>query len=128
LTQSQKLEWNFGTIAQRQTPKGLNQNSHRDLYYEMLLDLYTYRIEEQFGKALNTLGFLRMTTPRSRYTHHKEPAVEPESKNRNGALFNSKPLTNWTGSNLDPDSVRRHYQGLKRAGFRDNTHAKGGMF
>ena len=68
-----------------------------------------------------------MTTPRSRHTHYKEPAVEPERDSRSGPLFN-RPHTNWNGSNLDPDSVRRHYQGLKRAGFRDNTHAKGGMF
>mmetsp|Transcript_12940 Transcript_12940/g.41036 ORF Transcript_12940/g.41036 Transcript_12940/m.41036 type:complete len:110 (-) Transcript_12940:209-538(-) len=33
--------------------------------------------------------------------------------------------TNWDGANLDPDSVKRHYQNLNRAGFRDNAHAKG---
>lgn len=36
--------------------------------------------------------------------------------------------TNWHGGNLDPDSVRRHQHQLKRAGFRDNAHAKGGIF
>ena len=34
-------------------------------------------------------------------------------------------FTNWDGSNLDPDSVSRHYHSLNRAGFRDNAHAKG---
>lgn len=33
--------------------------------------------------------------------------------------------TNWTGGNLDPDSVARHQHLLGRAGFRDNAHAKG---
>jgi hypothetical protein len=33
--------------------------------------------------------------------------------------------TNWDGKNLDPDSVRRHKQQLKRAGFVNNLHAKG---
>lgn len=37
-----------------------------------------------------------------------------------------KPIvTNWHGSNLDPDSVSRHNRSLKRAGFQNNRHAKG---
>ena len=33
--------------------------------------------------------------------------------------------SNWDGSNMDPDSVARHNRSLRRAGFRDNAHAKG---
>eukprot|EP00624_Nannochloropsis_granulata_P002393 evm.model.NODE_22070_length_83641_cov_42.053585.23 len=36
--------------------------------------------------------------------------------------------SNWDGSNMDPDNVRRHQYQLSRMGFRDNTHAKGGIF
>ena len=41
----------------------------------------------------------------------------------NGPSF--KPVTNWTGSNINPDSLARHNASLKRMGFRDNAHAKG---
>jgi predicted metalloprotease len=34
-------------------------------------------------------------------------------------------ISPYTGSNLDPQSVTRHRQGLKRAGFINNAHAKG---
>eukprot|EP00543_Licmophora_paradoxa_P003226 CAMPEP_0202441396 /NCGR_PEP_ID=MMETSP1360-20130828/894_1 /ASSEMBLY_ACC=CAM_ASM_000848 /TAXON_ID=515479 /ORGANISM="Licmophora paradoxa, Strain CCMP2313" /LENGTH=144 /DNA_ID=CAMNT_0049056369 /DNA_START=6 /DNA_END=440 /DNA_ORIENTATION=+ len=33
--------------------------------------------------------------------------------------------SNWDGKNLDPCSVKRHGQQLKRAGFVNNLHAKG---
>jgi hypothetical protein len=34
-------------------------------------------------------------------------------------------VSNWDGNNLDPESVKRHRQQLKRAGFVNNQHAKG---
>ena len=45
-----------------------------------------------------------------------------------GKTVSRKAVSNWTGKNMDPDAVARHYAGLKRAGFKDNTHAKGGFF
>lgn len=36
--------------------------------------------------------------------------------------------SNWDGSNMDPDNVRRHQHQLSRMGFRNNRHAKGGIF
>jgi len=33
--------------------------------------------------------------------------------------------TNWDGNNMDPCSMKRHFGGLKRAGFQNNSHAKG---
>ncbi len=36
-----------------------------------------------------------------------------------------KPVSNWTGTNMDPDSVKKHYNTLKRAGFRDNKDVMG---
>ena len=73
---------------------------------------------------MSTLGFLRISTPRSRSSHGSS---ERDSKNANKSL-NRRPESNWHGGNLDPDQVKRHYQGLKRAGFRDNNHVKGGLF
>jgi hypothetical protein len=46
----------------------------------------------------------------------------PSGSNTNPSF---KPITNWTGSNIDPDSLARHNASLKRMGFRDNAHAKG---
>jgi hypothetical protein len=34
-------------------------------------------------------------------------------------------VSSFDGKNLDPESVKRHRQQLKRAGFVDNAHAKG---
>ena len=36
-----------------------------------------------------------------------------------------RPITNWHGKNMDPDSVARHNRSLKRAGFKNNRQAKG---
>ena len=52
-----------------------------------------------------------------------EGKIEGEALQRERAAY-----SNWDGNNLDPDSVRRHQHQLKRAGFRDNLHAKGGIF
>ena len=39
-------------------------------------------------------------------------------------------ISNWDGSNLDPDSVSRHNHHLDRLGYQNNAHAKGpyGLF
>lgn len=34
-------------------------------------------------------------------------------------------VSSFDGKNLDPESVKRHRQQLKRAGFVNNAHAKG---
>ena len=36
-----------------------------------------------------------------------------------------RPVSNWTGSNMDPDSVKRHWHTLKRAGFKNHQHVQG---
>lgn len=46
----------------------------------------------------------------------------------NGAKKSAKAYSNWTGNNLDPDSVARHYAGLKRAGFKSNRDVIGPLF
>ena len=79
------------------------------------------------NKANSSLGYLKIITPKKRtiqdisnngitkITFGKQ--IENESK--------SKPISNWSGSNMDPDSMKRHYNSLNRAGFKDNKQAKG---
>lgn len=99
-------------------------------------------------KASSTLGYLKMVTPKRRigsaadassgdseeggtgtggrtYLVYKdgEGRVSEEAMRREKAAY-----SNWDGSNMDPDAVRRHQHQLSRMGFRDNTHAKGGIF
>ena len=45
------------------------------------------------------------------------------AKSSSGPSF--RPVSNWTGSNMDPDSVKRHYRGLQRAGFKDHAQVQG---
>lgn len=86
-------------------------------------------IDELLKKANSNLNYLKMITPKSKQ-HQDEGAVNTKlTNNKTDINKNSRrPVSNWTGNNMDPDSVRRHYNSLKRAGFRDNNHAKGGMF
>mmetsp|Transcript_5158 Transcript_5158/g.7848 ORF Transcript_5158/g.7848 Transcript_5158/m.7848 type:complete len:142 (-) Transcript_5158:130-555(-) len=86
------------------------------------------RIDELIMKAHSKLSFLRMVTPKTtrdaigitKIAYIDGKMLEGQGENRGKAA-----LSNWDGSNMDPDSVSRHYHGLKRAGFVDNSHAKG---
>ena len=80
-------------------------------------------IQQLLEKANSSLGYLKIICPRSKVTTGNQTGVTR-------IVFGStdkgrKAVSNWTGSNMDPDSVKRHYQGLKRAGFTDNRSAKG---
>lgn len=92
--------------------------------------------------AESRLGFLKMLTPRAAHRKSSEElgsgttkifyakgekldANEAAKVGANVPRYERARWTNWTGSNLDPDSVARHTQLLHRAGFRDNQHAKG---
>jgi hypothetical protein len=81
-------------------------------------------IEEMLKSANSTLGYLRMITPREK-TNDVEERISRMVVGEDKKLSSRKAVTNWSGSNMDPDSVRRHYAGLKRAGFKNNAHAKG---
>jgi hypothetical protein len=78
------------------------------------------RIEELLKYANSTLGYLKIVTPKrlKDQTGHSKIVFGDDSKI-------NKAVSNWTGNNLDPDSVSRHYRSLKRAGFKDNSSAKG---
>lgn len=75
------------------------------------------------------IAYLRMTQPRrplaqtgrTRLVFRNGKKVEaPHGAERDKAKW-----SNWDGGNMDPDSVSRHNRSLRRAGFRDNAHAKG---
>lgn len=75
--------------------------------------------------ANSSLGYLKIITPRVRAREGQSGVTRvvfgPSIADGKGR----KPMTNWTGANLDPDSVTKHNQLLKRAGFRNNKDAKG---
>lgn len=81
------------------------------------------RIKLLLEKANSSLGYLKIVTPRRFEDKAQEGytrIVFGEDKPRPG-----RAVSNWTGTNMDPDSVDRHYRSLKRAGFQNNAHAKG---
>ena len=87
------------------------------------------KIEELLKKASSSLGYIKMISPKVKSGTQTDSdgvtrltfGVKKDAKGR-------KAVSSFTGSNLDPDMVARHYAGLKRAGFKDNNHAKGGLF
>jgi len=91
------------------------------------------RDEQEIEKRLelfeSKVAFLRMQTPklglaqrgRSRIVYRRD-GTKDEGR---GTPRDKARVTNCDGSNMDPDSVTRHYHGLKRAGFTSNAHAKG---
>ena len=84
------------------------------------------KIEELLNKANSSLGYLKMITPRSR-AHNKDSGRTRIVYGEDGPR-EAKAVSNWTGKNMDPDSVKRHYNGLKRAGFSDNRSVVGDLF
>ena len=84
------------------------------------------KIEELLNKANSSLGYLKMITPRSRATN-KESGRTRIVFGEDGPR-EAKAVSNWTGSNMDPDNMKRHYNGLKRAGFTDNRSVVGDLF
>ena len=83
------------------------------------------RVQELIKKANSTIGYLKIITPR---TSRRKDDVQQGATTivfGEGGKLGPKAVTNWHGGNMDPDSVKRHYQGLKRAGFKSNADAKG---
>ena len=91
----------------------------------------TETIEARLKKANDRIAFLRMTTPKPRTEKRSGVYVQGQD----GKLVEAGSITprdgtgrvvsNWNGKNLDPDQVKQHNVSLKRAGFVNNTHAKG---
>ena len=86
-------------------------------------------------KASSTISYLKVVTPRKPFQQGgvtrmifgpsgcidaSDNVTDPKLLGKSG-----KAISNWTGKNMDPDSVKRHYRGLSRAGFRSNSDVKG---
>mmetsp|Transcript_35436 Transcript_35436/g.47847 ORF Transcript_35436/g.47847 Transcript_35436/m.47847 type:complete len:146 (-) Transcript_35436:433-870(-) len=88
------------------------------------------------AETQSRLSFLKMMTPT---TIHRTARGEGKQQiqrfmykdgerfayDGSGKLPDKARYSNWTGSNMDPDSVAKHQNLLNRAGFRDNAQAKG---
>lgn len=116
-----------------------------------LADMET--IEQRLQLAQSRLSFLRMSSVKQRPKSNAESATaegSPLSSSssfsgggtwvyRNGERLkvgtegettlrdgtNSRVISPYDGKNLDPESVTRHKKSLRRAGFTNNSHAKG---
>lgn len=83
--------------------------------------------------ANKKIAFLRIITPKDKSRDGEQKGTSNFIYDKNGELDeNGVPKmqlkarhTNWDGNNMDPCSVKRHFNGLKRMGFRNNDHAKG---
>lgn len=88
-------------------------------------------IEERTKEAQAKISFLRITMPKTNTKCRGNSGVwlykdgEKIEAGQGTVRAGSRVHTNWDGKNLDPESVTRHRQQLKRAGFVNNTHAKG---
>lgn len=91
-------------------------------------------VDDRLQQARDRLAFLRMTMPRTKTrgeTHEGGRWIYKDGKRlaceEGGTLrdANGRVVSNWSGKNMDPDSVKRHKQSLNRAGFVNNGHAKG---
>ena len=97
------------------------------------------QIPDLINEAGKKIAYLRIITPKREWTG--SAAVEEKSEDgttrwvysSDGKSADGKGTvrrtgqvhSNWDGKNLDPCSVKRHNQQLKRAGFVNNLHAKG---
>ena len=89
-------------------------------------------IDDRLRKADERLSFLRIMTPKTTRSSDEqggrwiykdgEVLKDGVATSRDGT---KRVVSNWDGKNLDPDSVKRHNQQLRRAGFVNNAHAKG---
>lgn len=89
-------------------------------------------MEQRLKDAESRLSLLRMKSKKSqqrgksagRWVYRNGERLEADEE---GTIRDSKGkvVSNWNGKNLDPESVKLHRQQLRRAGFVNNTHAKG---
>lgn len=80
-------------------------------------------IQKMLEKANSTLGYLKIVTPKS--AQNKVQTGKTTVVFGDNSMKLGRAVSNWTGSNMDPDSIRRHNQSLKRAGFKNNADMKG---
>lgn len=87
-------------------------------------------LEQRIQTAKDRAAFLRITTPKTKARGESGRWIYRDGQKLSqvdGTFRDAKGqvVSNWDGKNLDPESVRRHKQDLKRMGFINNSHAKG---
>ncbi len=118
-------------LVQRLSDKHKRQESWQELRQGFRIPLEQGEsLDSRLQVAEDRLSFLRMITPKERPSNQSGKWVYKNGErleNQDGTLrdSNGRVVSNWDGKNLDPDSVRRHNYQLKRAGFVNNSHAKG---
>jgi hypothetical protein len=133
----------FVHFLKQQSPSSASQwNELRQAFRQPIQTTQGQTAESRLQLAQSRLSFLRMTHPRSSLRrsaeesnnggrsvfvyHNGRRMTVGETVNSEGtSRSNSRVHSNWDGSNLDPDSVKRHKYQLRRAGFANNAHAKG---
>lgn len=84
---------------------------------------------DRMQRAGEQIAYLRIITPKERPSNQSGRWIYKDGEKIEGgqgsSMVGNRVHTNWDGKNLDPCSVKRHTQSLKRAGFRNNLHAKG---
>lgn len=84
---------------------------------------------DRMQRAGEQIAYLRIVTPKERPSNQSGRWVYKDGERIEGgqgsSMSGGRIHSNWDGKNLDPCSVKRHNQSLKRAGFRNNLHAKG---
>lgn len=85
-------------------------------------------VKKLLHQANSSLSYLKIVTPRNAIKDQSGHTRIIFKNSVDAGISGSKAVSNWTGKNLDPDAVKRHYNGLKRAGFRNNADVKGTLF
>jgi hypothetical protein len=130
-----KIRQSYKTLA-RLVQKLEDAKTQEKGWYELRT---SFRKPLQQGETLDTRlktaqereSFLRILTPKDRNVPSKGGGrwVYKNGKAIEGgegtSLSSGNVHSNWDGKNLDPCSVKRHNQQLKRMGFVNNQHAKG---
>jgi hypothetical protein len=84
---------------------------------------------DRMQRAGEQIAYLRIITPKERPSNQSGRWIYKDGERIEGgqgsSMVGNRVHTNWDGNNLDPCSVNRHRQSLKRAGFQNNLHAKG---
>ena len=84
--------------------------------------------EQLMKKADSTLGYLKIVTPKTAQRQSQQgitKIVFGKNDDNTTTKRPAKAMSNWTGSNVDPDALKRHHSSLKRAGFKSHRDAKG---
>ena len=110
-------------------PESRQASALREMREKFRQDATDDELDDRLRVAGEKIAFLRIMTPKGRSNQQSHQRfVYKDGKVVEGSgetLQGGRVVSNWDGKNLDPCSVKRHNQQLRRAGFANNLHAKG---